>query len=193
VEFSLDDLKVPGRWITDFRQPPIDEGPLFKIPTALVFAVSFGSVALGVARAGMDVAIDLAQGKVPGYSSSTLKDDPDMQRMIGEAEMRWRAAHAFLHDTVARLWEALQDQDAILDEQRIALRMAGSNAIGDAVTALDLAYKVSGSTAIYQSNPLQRRFQDMHVISQHIQGRPVHYGVVGRYFLGHPLKPGPMI
>jgi hypothetical protein len=33
----------------------------------------------------------------------------------------------------------------------------------------------------------------MHVITQHVQGRPAHSGVVGRYFLGHPFKPGPMI
>ena len=71
--------------------------------------------------------------------------------------------------------------------------MAGTHAINEATAALDLAYKVAGSSAIYESNPLQRRFQDMHVISQHVQGRPAHYGVVGRYFLGHPFKPGPMI
>jgi alkylation response protein AidB-like acyl-CoA dehydrogenase len=187
------DLAVPAAWICDFRQPPVDEGALFRIPTALVFAVSFGSVALGVARAGLDAVIDLAQGKVPGYGSSTLKDDPDMQALIGNAEMRWRAARAFLHDTVARTWEALAAQEAILDRQRIDLRMAGTTAIRDATSVLDLAYTVAGSSAIYVANPLQRRFQDMHVISQHVQGRPAHSSVVGRYFLGHPFKPGPMI
>ena len=137
--------------------------------------------------------LDLAQGKVPGYSSTTVKDDPDMQKMIGEAEMRWRAARAFLLDTVDRVWADLAHQESIEPSQRIDLRMAGTNAINDAATALDLAYKVAGSSAIYQANPLQRRFQDMHVITQHVQGRPAHYGVVGRYFLGHPFKPGPMI
>jgi alkylation response protein AidB-like acyl-CoA dehydrogenase len=193
LEFSVQDLAVAEDWMTDFRRPPLDDGPLFRIPTALVFAVSFGSVALGVARAGMDATIDLAQGKVPGYSSTTLKDDPDMQQIMGQAEMRWRAARAYLRETVSAVWEALRSQDAILDSQRIDLRMAGTNAIVDAAAALDLAYTVAGSSAIYQTNPLQRRFQDMHVITQHVQGRPAHYGVVGRYFLGHPFKPGPMI
>lgn len=193
LEFRVRDLKVSDDWICDFRASPLDDGALYRIPVALVFAVSFGAVALGVARAGMDAALALAQGKVPGYSSSTLKEDPDMQKMIGEAEMRWRAARAFLLDTVDTLWTDLANQDAIADAQRIDLRMAGTNAINDAAAALDLAYKVAGSSAIYQANPLQRRFQDMHVISQHIQGRPAHYGVVGRYFLGHPFKPGPMI
>jgi alkylation response protein AidB-like acyl-CoA dehydrogenase len=193
LEFRVKDLAVAGDWMCDFRAPPLTDDRLYRIPVALIFAVSFGSVALGVARAGMDAAVDLAQGKVPGYSSTTVRDDPDMQKFVGEAEMRWRAARAFLHETVERVWSDLSDQDGILDAQRIDLRMAGTHAINDAATALDLAYKVAGSSAIYQSNPLQRRFQDMHVISQHVQGRPAHYGVVGRYFLGHPFKPGPMI
>ncbi len=193
LEFRVQDLAVAEDWMCDFRSPPLNDGPLYRIPVALVFAVSFGAVALGVARAGMDAALELAQGKIPGYSSTTVKDDPDMQKMVGEAEMRWRAARAFLLDTVDSVWADLANQDAIENAQRIDLRMAGTNAINDATAALDLAYKVAGSSAIYQANPLQRRFQDMHVISQHIQGRPAHYGLVGRYFLGHPFKPGPMI
>jgi alkylation response protein AidB-like acyl-CoA dehydrogenase len=193
LEFTVDDLAVGEDWLTDFRRPALDEGTLFRMPVALVFAVCFGSVALGVARAGMDAAIELAQGKVPGYGSTTVKDDPDMQKMVGEAEMRWRGARAYLRDTVARVWEAVGSQPEILPEQRIELRMAGTSAIRDAANALDLAYTVAGSSAIYQANPLQRRFQDMHVITQHVQGRPAHSGVVGRYFLGHPFKPGPMI
>jgi len=193
LEFRVHDLPVSEDWVCDFRRPPLVDDRLYRIPVALIFAVSFGAVALGVARAGLDAALDLAQGKVPGYSSTTLKDDPDMQKMIGEAEMRWRAARAFLHESVDRVFSELGSQTDIQPAQRIDLRMAGTQAINEAVAALDLAYTVAGSSAIYRSNPLQRRFQDMHVIAQHVQGRPAHYGVVGRYFLGHPFKPGPMI
>jgi hypothetical protein len=31
---------------------------------------------------------------------------------------------------------------------------------------------------------LQRHFQDIHVITQHLQGRLAHYELVGRYWLG---------
>lgn len=193
LEFSVSDLPVAGEWVADFRQPPIDPGALYRIPVTLIFAVSFGSVALGVARAGLDAVIELAQGKVPGYASLTVRDDPDMQKLIGEAEIRWRAARSFLSDTVGNVWDAVQHQDTTAEFQRIDLRMAGTNAINEAVAVLDIAYQVAGSSAIYRANPLQRRFQDLHVIGQHVQGRPSHYGVVGRYFLGHPFKPGPMI
>jgi len=192
LEFSVEDLRVDDEWMVDFRKPSLTRDTLYRIPTPLVFAVCFASVGLGVARAGLDVTLDLAQNKVAGYAPSTVRDDPDMQKLIGEAEIRWRAARAFLHDTVCRVIEALDDQDQITNAQRIDLRMAGTQTIREAAAVLDLAYTVSGSSAIYQTNPLQRRFQDMHVITQHVQARMGHYGFVGRYFLGHPFQPGPM-
>ena len=55
---------------------------------------------------------------------------------------------------------------------------------------MDLAYEVAGSDAIFMSSPVQRRFQDIHVIIQHVQARSAHYGSIGRFLLG--LDPDPM-
>ena len=191
-EFSVEDLKVDRRWLANIAKPANHDNEFFKIPTGLVFAVGFASVALGVARAGLDATIAIAQGKVPRFRSTSLKDDGDVQKMMGEAEIRWRAAHAFLHETVADVWQGLASQDDISKTQRIALRMAGTHVIREAAVVLDIGYTVTGSTSIYRENPLQRRFQDMHVITQHVQARLSHYGYVGRHFLGHDYEPGPL-
>jgi hypothetical protein len=45
-------------------------------------------------------------------------------------------------------------------------------------------YNAAGATAIYEDHPLQRAFQDIHVISQHLQARRAHYELLGRYWLG---------
>jgi len=191
-EFSVEELKVERRWVANIAKPANHDGPFYRIPTGLVFAVSFASVALGVARAGLDATFAIAQGKVPRFTSTSLKNDGDVQKMMGEAEIRWRAGRAFLHDTVSKVWQALASQDRISKEQRIALRMAGTHVIREAAVVLDFAYTVMGSTSIYQNNPLQRRFQDLHVITQHVQARLSHYGYVGRHFLGHDYEPGPL-
>jgi len=41
-----------------------------------------------------------------------------------------------------------------------------------------------GSDAVFKRNLLQRRYQDMHVIVQQIQGRATNFETAGRYFLG---------
>ena len=35
-----------------------------------------------------------------------------------------------------------------------------------------------------KGNPIQRYFQDIHVISQHTQGRLAHYELIGKHALG---------
>jgi len=34
---------------------------------------------------------------------------------------------------------------------------------------------------------MQRHFQDIHVITQHMQGRLQHYEMIGQYWLGMPV------
>jgi alkylation response protein AidB-like acyl-CoA dehydrogenase len=191
-EFTIEDLAVPARHVATMANKPTEDSRFYRIPTGLVFAVTFAGVALGVARMGINATLDLAQGKLPRFNNIVVKDDPDAQKMMGESEIRWRAAETFLKGTVERVWGALAHQDEIADEQRIHLRMAATHTIREAAAALDLAYTVAGSSGIYRSHPLHRRVQDMRVITQHVQARMMYYGYVGRYFLGHEFKPGPL-
>ena len=50
-----------------------------------------------------------------------------------------------------------------------------------AATAL---YHAAGATAIFDENPFERRFRDMHTACQQSQGRPVHLQSVGQILLG---------
>ena len=53
-----------------------------------------------------------------------------------------------------------------------------------AVSVVDMVYNMAGATAAYESSPIQRHFQDVHVMSQHLQARLAHYELVGRHWLG---------
>ncbi len=48
------------------------------------------------------------------------------------------------------------------------------------------AYLAAGATAVFQSNPFERRFRDMHAVSQQAQSQFAIYEAVGRHFLGLP-------
>ena len=94
------------------------------------------------------------------------------------------AAKALLHETVGNVWEAVKATGEISVEQRIELRMAGTHAIRESAKVVDIAYNACGSTAIFASQKIQRRFQDAHVITQQVQGREAHYETVGHFYLG---------
>ncbi|MBF8288691.1 MAG: acyl-CoA dehydrogenase, partial [Candidatus Rokubacteria bacterium] len=52
---------------------------------------------------------------------------------------------------------------------------------------VDTVYNAAGATAAYEGHLIQRHFQDIHVITQHLQGRMAHYELVGRHWLGVPI------
>ena len=183
--FAVADLFVPReRTVWAATDPPREPGPLYVFPTVLLFAAGFASVAIGVARSALDELIELAGGKTPRGAKGALRDQALAQSQVGHAEAHLRSARALLRETVGEIWEAVCASGAITLEQRAVLRLATTHAIRLSEQVIDLVYNAAGATAIYQSSPLQRRFQDMHVITQHIQGRLAHYESAGRFFLG---------
>ena len=57
-----------------------------------------------------------------------------------------------------------------------------------ATEVVDIAHNLCGSDSIFQSNPIQRWFQDAHVITQQIQGRMAHYDTAGSFSWGWSLR-----
>ena len=68
--------------------------------------------------------------------------------------------------------------------QRALIRLAATDAIHRAAFVVDTAYQAAGATAIFESNPFERRFRDMHAVTQQIQARQAHYEAAGQFFLG---------
>ena len=68
--------------------------------------------------------------------------------------------------------------------QRVALRTSTTFALRGGARVVDTCYNLAGATAVFESHPLQRFFQDAHVVTQHVQSRLNHYELVGKYYLG---------
>jgi alkylation response protein AidB-like acyl-CoA dehydrogenase len=184
LSFEVDDLFVPSVRTYDPNDESREAGALYVIPRTLLFATGFATVALGIARASLDTTINVAGTKTPGRSKTLLRDQPTTHRLIGEAEAIWRSARAFLRESASSVWESACKNHALETDERIRLRLASSYGIRMAAEVVDIAYNLCGSTAILATNPIQRRFQDIHVITQHIQGSFAHYETAGQHFLG---------
>jgi indole-3-acetate monooxygenase len=85
---------------------------------------------------------------------------------------------------MAEVWKTLEAGAMITVEQRITIRMAATNAIHKAREAVDFAYNAVGATAIFDNHPLERRFRDIHTVTQQLQGRLSHFETVGAWMLG---------
>lgn len=183
--FTVTDLFVPEeRTVSPAARPLTERGPLYVILTGLLFPSGDAAIALGVARAALDALLELAGAKVVHHYSVTMRNQPLIQSTVGHAEADLRSGRALLRETVREVWDAISATGAITLEQRTSLRLATTHAIRLSAGVVDAVYNVSGATAIFESHPIQRYFQDMHVITQHFQSRLNHYELVGRSVLG---------
>lgn len=190
--FEANALSVPDHMLANLAKQPCVDTQLTRLPTTLVFAVTFAAVALGVARHGLDLTRELVQGKHPVFAREPLRDDPTTHQQLGLLEARWRSADAWLQHEVATVWAAIAHQDAMVPDQRLAWRLAGTHVLREAVAVMQGAYAMAGSSAIYRTHPLHRPWADLEVISQHVQARAQYYAMAGRYLAGHPWEIGPM-
>ena len=183
--FEVKDAFVPEHRTFWQSAPPRPEyGPLYAVPRSLLFATGDATIAVGLARRTLDAFIELAKEKTPGTSSARLAEQPLVQYELGQAEAHLRAARALLFETVREVWGPISQTGVMTMPQRVALRTATTFALRGGAKVVDTAYNLAGATAVLESHPLQRYFQDAHVITQHVQSRLSHYELVGRHYLG---------
>lgn len=185
--YSVENLFIPERFVA-LRDEPIarrEQGPLYKLSTYTMFGLGFAAVSLGVARATLDAAIDLARGK-ESVGIKAMRENSAVQAQIGRTEGNLRAARAYLYATVTEVWRELTRTGETAEDERVALRLAATWTIHQAALVVDIAYHMAGATAVFRANRFERRFRDMHAIAQQVQARDTHYEDVGKAILvGH--------
>ncbi|MEQ1772562.1 MAG: acyl-CoA dehydrogenase family protein [Burkholderiales bacterium] len=187
--FEVKDVFVPEARsvITGNDVPQVSGGARYLIPLTLSFAAGDGMVALGVARSCLDAFGELAGAKTPRYMTGQLRDQPISQFAVGQAEASLRSGRAFLMEAVWDIWNEVNQTGALTLERRLGVRLAGTHAIRLAAQIVESIYTACGATAAFEGNLIQRHFQDIHVITQHVQGRLAYYELVGRHQLGLPI------
>jgi indole-3-acetate monooxygenase len=185
-QFALNDFFVPAdHSITrEFERECRESGPLYRMGAGTCYQVGFAGVACGIAKAALDDFIDMARNKVPRGAKYPLRDNAVVQSNIAQAVINVRAARAYLLQSMAGIWTDLQAGKTITVEQRITIRGAATNAIHKAREAVDTVYNAAGATAIFENQPLERRFRDIHTVTQQLQGRLSHFETVGAFMLG---------
>jgi alkylation response protein AidB-like acyl-CoA dehydrogenase len=148
------------------------------------YETGFAGVALGIARGALDEFVETAKTKIPRGARSPIRDSAVVQMGLAQADIRVRAARAWLLQSLAEIWKRLQAGGDLTVDDRIVIRGASTNAIHTAREAVDYTYNAAGATAIFHNHPLERRFRDIHTVTQQLQGRSSHFETVGSWMMG---------
>jgi alkylation response protein AidB-like acyl-CoA dehydrogenase len=186
--YRVTDLFVPEAYSGTREDPSLrrDRGPLYAFTTPGLYAVGVAGVALGIARAMLDAFITLASDKTP-RGLQRLADSPVIQADVARREAQLGAARAWLVEILKGIYSTADDIAPVDLDARLRVRLGCAHAITSAVEVADYVYKAAGTSAIFPGTPFERRFRDIHTLSQQIQSRDAHFEAVGRVmFNGDP-------
>lgn len=172
-----------GRATPMFGEGGWADGPIYRVSGLSAAHIAFTSVGLGAATAALDEFIRFATEKTPFLARERICDTSAVQALVGRAQARVRSARAFRDVAIARVWcEA--EAGGVSPAARADMRLASISGLDAAVEVIDSLYRAAGTSAVFEGSSLQRRFQDVHVLSQQLFGRPSHYENAGKMLLG---------
>lgn len=185
--YRVDGVFVPEAFSGTREDPALrrEPGPLYAFTMQGLYAVGVAAVGIGTARAMLSAFIELAQHKAP-RGQGRLAGSATVRADVARSEARLGSARAYLLATLADIYARAEEAAPIGVEDRGQVRLACANAIHGAIEVADWVYKAAGVDAIFPSalNPFERRFRDMHTLSQQIQSRASHFEAVGQILLG---------
>lgn len=182
----IEDVFVPDERLVAPLGKVQHDSPLLRMPFRSRLCYNKVAIAFGLARSALDGFVDLAEGKVPRFTSKSLKERGWAQRAIAESEVRVRSVRALVIDLLSSLWEKSIKGEEVSDREAALFQLACSDAVRSCISAVDRLVEAAGTTANQKGHPLERVARDIRVVGQHQTVAPHHIEDAGRVLLGLP-------
>lgn len=198
-DVRMADCYVPPEHLLPFRSLAPSENwdnPTYRNPTHAVY--NKAAVALGVCRGAIDSFIELAMEKTPWGTANTLKDQPQIQYRIGEAQATLMAARSFVMETQDQLEAHLGPSPANggrLEpewEYFWPALLACAHAAQSTRVVVGMINNSAGTTGSRMDSPLERQLRDAQQAANHALISYRHYEELGKTFVGHEPPEGYM-
>ena len=195
-DIVAEDLFVPDDYVGASPLAPLlpnedgsfdHEMPVLRIPFTNLLALTTMLPALGVARAAVERATEMAPQRMVLGTEIRYSDRETMQNRLGRAETKVHSAEVMLQHAASRMMEVGRSGGEADFELRTSIRseiMLALELCRDAVRSL---MEASGASGFRLDSPMQRYFRDIHVIGNHpLYDSDVLYEQRGRALLDLP-------
>jgi indole-3-acetate monooxygenase len=172
-EASLFDLEGSG---------PCVPGQLYAAVLHLL-PLFHAAFSVGMAEGTLDELAALARTGQQQYQAATAMQNSEVfQFELGRIYADVRAAQAFLQVQVESHWNHMLT-GTLNDEALVLGKQAAVWIASTCVSVADACFALAGSSAIYETSPLQRRLRDLHVAGQHAAAQQRQYVGAGKLLL----------
>ena len=163
----------------------LNTGAVYRLPVFAMFPYVLAGCALGTAEGALEGFVAATAKRVGSYGGTRVAEHAPVQIKIAEAAVRIDAAAALMRAACA---EAMAHAEAgtVPDmTTKARFRRDGAHAANECRRAVDVLFGAAGGAALYERNPLQRSFRDVHAINAHISFNfDVAGALYGRAVLG---------
>ena len=187
--YQVDHVFVPEdatvRQADMFLPPPDRPGRGYAISYYDFGLFGSGSTILGIASGALEAFREVALSKVPAAGSQTLAAGHVTQDQFARAEVLVRSARLLLGDAA---WHAAEHGSDGGDDLSALVRVAAAATAEKACGAVDILFRLAGTTSVYTGDPLERFFRDANTAAKHITLSATNFEMVGQYLLGGELQ-----
>jgi alkylation response protein AidB-like acyl-CoA dehydrogenase len=189
-DYSVEDVFVPDEMTFPFRDAILGNAvtggaalrlglPTFVIPFHM-------AIALGIARRALDEITEQAVEKGRGSPPSPLPTHPHFQFALGKAELQLASARALAFQVASSVWTEAHAERVPPPLMQAKARAAAVYITEMAQRVTTVAFQSAGGGALFETNPLQRCFRDVHAAGQHFMVNQSAYRALGQFKLAQP-------
>ncbi|WP_458352739.1 acyl-CoA dehydrogenase family protein [Peribacillus frigoritolerans] len=189
-DLLVEDAFVSDEWTFVRGGVPSIEEPIYHYPSIAYAAQVLAVVNLGIARATLDEISQIAGGRSSITGAPKMANRAYLRIAVAKSEASLRSARAFFYEATDSAWDSILRGDGVSAEQTSMLRLAAVQATRAGANAVQSAYLLAGTAAIYDGHPLQRYLRDAMVVTQHAFLSEGMYDGAGSVLLGVPPMPG---
>jgi 3-hydroxy-9,10-secoandrosta-1,3,5(10)-triene-9,17-dione monooxygenase len=165
----------------------VNPSPLYHLPAVSLFALAISGVSLGIARHAIQHFTDTTKTRLSAYTGRNLADFTTVQVHVAEAAALADAAQAIMLGDCDEAMRIAAAGEVPSLEKKARYRRNGAFAAGLCTKAVDVLFTATGGGAIYERNPIQRAFRDVHAANAHYSVTwDVNAALYGRVALGLP-------
>ena len=195
-DYSIEDVFVPD----EMTFPAMDHilgnavtgGAALRLGIPALVTPFHMAIALGIARRALDEITEQAVEKGRGFPPSPLPTHPHFQFALGKAELQLASARALAFQIVSSVWTEARAGRVPPPPMQAEARAAAMYITEVAQRVTTVAFQSAGGGALFDTNPLQRCFRDVHAAGQHFMVSQSSYRALGQFKLAQP-DPNPML
>ncbi|HWV59542.1 MAG TPA: acyl-CoA dehydrogenase family protein [Sphingopyxis sp.] len=149
-----------------------NDGPLYRLPWAQIFVRSVSTAAFGGARAAVNAAMEIMQGRISTNTGKASKADPLLHGAIAKAHAQILEMELTHQTTFDRLMAKSESGEAITLEERALYAYQSSTVVRRLAELVDGMVQLLGGRAIYMSSAIIQPWLDLNAARAHVANDP---------------------